>query len=950
MNHLLPEAAVTVVVIVYNDAERLPRAVRSVLDQSLAGVEVVIVDDASTDATARVAARLAAAHPDRMRTLRLPTNSGGCGRPRNAGIEAARGRYVMFLDSDDTLDRHACRNLMTAAEKTGADLVSGRCVRVLPDKEESWYPGLYRESKVYRNILECPDLLYDTLSTNKCYRRDFLEREKLQFVDRLHYEDLLFSAQAYAAADAIALVPHRVYNWFVVPGGETLSITHRRAELRNFADRLEIHRRIDVAFRSHGEAELARLKHVKFINHDLLLYLRELRSRDAQYRQAFFELARAYLAELEAAVFEECNPMMAIAAFLLLHGDVEAAIGAVDFAPKRTGRPILSTEPVERDGRIYWSGDHLDIPAGRRILDVTDLGIHSVPLDTLRLGGRVTRMQYRGRKLSVFGDIVNPLGRVTVGAESTVTLEINDRRRPNRAFGVPATVCQEGTRIIWWASFAPARRIRPFGLIDQTWGLRLRLKLGDETVIVRLTCDQNARDGMRVPVRPRLTRIAGDHMETYVAQSGELALRTVGLRWPARTTLPIFRRAARTEAGRRWWRRFIRVEKALLGRLTSRDTKIAVFNGLLVRLPVKKGTVVFESHLGAQYSDNPKYVHRALRESGLPHQAIWSYSGSTRGFPADAKLVKRDSWAYYRALARAQFWVDNQGFPAGLSKRPQTTYIQTWHGSAFKRMGFDEPAVKQGARHEHERLHTMISRFDGFVVRSEHDVRTLIKGLGATAEPLRIGYPRNDPLVTGGDPDEQAELRRRLGLEDDDRTVVLYAPTFRTDDNGRPAARFDIPFDLERFAREFGSSHVLLVRAHYLSTAVVPPGLHGTVIDVSGIHDVTPLMLLADALITDYSSVMFDYALLDRPMIFYTPDADDYVTRQRGAYFDLRQDAPGPVVGDEAGLFTLLGELEGGRRDHAGRRRRFVERFGEYDTGTAAKAIVERFFAEGDRG
>jgi CDP-glycerol glycerophosphotransferase len=453
-----------------------------------------------------------------------------------------------------------------------------------------------------------------------------------------------------------------------------------------------------------------------------------------------------------------------------------------------------------------------------------------------------------------------------------------------------------------------------------------------------------------VPVRPRLTRIAGDELEAYVAESGELALRTVGRRFPARLTLPLLRDAARTGLGRKLWRRLMRVEKAVLGRLTSRATKIAVANRVLVRLPVKKGTVVFESHLGAQYSDNPKYIHRELRARGTGHQAIWSYDKSTRDFPKDARLVKRGSWAYYRALARAEFWVDNQGFPAGLTKRRQTTYIQTWHGSAFKRMGFDEPSVKRSTEAEQRRMRRMIGRFDHFLVRSEHDVRTLVKGLGVTAEPLRAGYPRNDALVTGGDLEELADLRRRLMFEGDGRTVVLYAPTFRTDEDGRPAARFELPFDLERFARELGDTHVLLVRAHYLSTAVVPPGLRGTVIDVSDIHDVTPLMLLADALVTDYSSVMFDYALRDRPIIFYTPDGHEYVAHRRGAYFDLAEHAPGPVVGDEDGLLAALGDLDGVHRDHAERRRLFVERFGEYDTGTAAKAIVERFFAGGDRG
>jgi CDP-glycerol glycerophosphotransferase len=947
---LLSEPDVTVIVIVYNDAGRLARAVRSVLAQSLARVEVIVVDDASTDATPHVAEKLAADRPDRVRVITLPENSGGCGRPRNVGIEQARGRYVMFLDSDDTLDPHACRNLVTAAEESGAELVSGRCVRVQPEREQSWYPSLYRESRVLENILDEPDLLYDTLSTNKCYRRDFLEREELRFVDRLHYEDLLFSAQAYVSARQIAIIPHRVYNWLVVPGAGTLSITHRRAELRNFADRLEIHRRIDATFRAHGAAELARLKNVKFINHDLLLYVRELRSRDPEYRREFLALARSYLAAMDAAVFEECNQMTAIAGFMMRLGDLDAAMAAADHAPKKKGAPTLSIEPVEHEGRVYWSDAALENEFARSILDVTDLGIHSAPLGTLRLGGRLSAMRQEGRDLFLAGDVINPLGRIGAATELTGTLEIRDRRREGRAFRVPVTLRREGDRILWEARFVPVRKIRPIGLVDQTWGLWLRVKAGEDTIRVRLTSTGTAHDGIAVPVRPRLTRITGDRLEAYVAESGELALRTVGRGFPARITLPLLRNAARTELGRKWWRRLMRVEKAVLGRLTARATKIAVFNRVLVRLPIKKGTVVFESHLGTQYSDNPKYIHRELRERGTPHQAIWSYKESTRGFPADAKLVKRASWAYYRALARAEFWVDNQGFPEGLTKRRRTTYVQTWHGSAFKRMGFDEPKVKQSTEREHRRLRRMIGRFDHFVVRSEHDVRTLVPGLGVTAEPLRAGYPRNDPLVTGGDPEELAELRRRLRLEDDGRTVVLYAPTFRTDEGGRPATRFELPFDLERFARELGDSHVLLVRAHYLSTAVVPPGLRGTVIDVGDVHDVTPLFLLADALVTDYSSVMFDYALRDRPMIFYTPDGDDYVARQRGAYFNLAEHAPGPVVGDEDGLFAALGDLEGVHRDHADRRRLFVERFGEYDTGTAAKAIVERFFAGGNRG
>ncbi|ETK37469.1 bifunctional glycosyltransferase/CDP-glycerol:glycerophosphate glycerophosphotransferase [Microbispora sp. ATCC PTA-5024] len=941
--------AVSVVVIVYNDARRLPDAVRSVLEQSLRSVEVVIVDDASTDGSARVAERFAASHPGRVRVVRLPENSGGCGRPRNAGLEHARGDHVMFLDSDDTLDRHACRTLLAAAEETGADLVSGRCVRVFTDtgEERAWYPGQYRRSAVYESVLDNPDLLYDTLSTNKCYRRDFIERAGLRFVEGLHYEDLLWSAQAYLAARRIAVVPHRVYNWAVVRRGPNLSITNRRADLRNFADRLAVHRAVDEEFRRHGAAGLKRRKDAKFLNHDLILYLRELRSRDAEYRREFLDLAREYLAELGPAAFEEGRPIPAIAGLMVLRGDYDAALAAADYRPRKGVRPTLSTDLVERDGRVYWCDRHLDGAFARRVLDVTDLGVHSAPFRSFKLGGRVTSVTRRGSEVRVAGDAVNPLGRIAPD-RLTGRLEFRDRQRKGRAFSVPAAVSTDGRRIRWEASFRPGRVIRPIGLVDQTFGLWLVLSADGRNVTVRLTSSDVGYEEPGLAVRPRLTRLAGDFMEFYVPESGELALRTVARGAIARATLPLARRIAASGGGARIWRAVTRRERAVLAALRSRRTKIAVYNALLRRLPIRRGTVVFESHLGAQYSDNPKYVYEELRRRKTGHRAVWSHRGAAKGFPADAELVRRGSWAYYHALARAEFWVDNQGFPAGLVKRPETTYLQTWHGSAYKRMGLDEPRTKAGTRARRERMRAMVERYDHFLIRSEHDRRTLVRGLGVTADLLPTGYPRNDPLVNGGDPGELDALRRRLGLPAG-RTVVLYAPTFRADEKGRPERRFEIPFDLGRFARELGGTHVLLVRAHYLSAVVVPPGLGHAVVDVGDVHDVTPLLLLSDVLVTDYSSLMFDYALLDRPMVFHTPDADAYVSR-RGAYFDLAEVAPGPVVTGEDELFDALREARSGPDRHAGRRRRFAERFGEYDTGSAAKAVVDAIFAGGPRG
>jgi CDP-glycerol glycerophosphotransferase len=211
---------------------------------------------------------------------------------------------------------------------------------------------------------------------------------------------------------------------------------------------------------------------------------------------------------------------------------------------------------------------------------------------------------------------------------------------------------------------------------------------------------------------------------------------------------------------------------------------------------------------------------------------------------------------------------------------------------------------------------------------------------------LESGYPRNDVLVSGADNADVAALRTRLKLADG-REVVLYAPTFRPKATGRGVEPLTLPW-LEEFAARFGDRMILLVRPHYLATFGLPPALRHAVRNVADVHDITPLYQLSDALVTDYSSVMFDYALLHRPMIFHVPDYDDYLG-SRGAYFDLAQWAPGPLTRTSDELFAALADLPALRDRYAGKHRAFVEQFATYDRGDAAQTVVERYFAPGAR-
>lgn len=946
---------VSVVVIVYNDAERLPAAVQSVLDQTLRGVEVVIVDDCSKDRSYDVAKELQAAHPGRVRAFQLPENSGGCGAPRNHGIKQATGAYVMFLDSDDVLERNACRNMLEAAERTGSDLVSGMCVRVHLDsrsgKTTEWYPWIYSRTRTLESITEYPDLLvFDTLSTNKCYRRAFLLEQGLEFPVGIHYEDLLFSAQAYVAAGRITLIPNHVYFWNVVEKTAAKSISNRRNEIGNFVHRMEIHRRVDQLLASRGHAQIKFAKDIKFLKHDLVLHLLDLPLLDDDYRREFARLANGYLAGIDPAAYRSVTHLQAICAYLLGKEDWENLLPA---AEAMTNKGRLTSPLAERDGRVYWCADHLDDPEGRTILDVTAQGFAGTPLTSLTLGNHLTSYVDDGRgTVTLTGSVVNPLGRIGAETQLKASLEFRARRQIGvRPFTFPVEfVRHAGDTIEWKVTADIGSTIRPFGIIDAVWDVRLKLTAGTDRLTTRVSVGGvDLENAARLRVRPRLTRLVSDRFQPEMTKKGNLSYVLTAEGAAAVRTQALINNAMHGKAAgvvKRSLRKALRARR----NLGSGEQKVKVYHEVFSKLPVKKGTVVFESHMGKQYSDSPRAIYEELVRSGAPFEAIWSYAGKEpKGFPEGATLVRRWSWAYLRALAQAEFWVDNQGFPLALAKRPGTTYIQTWHGSALKRMGFHEPRTKAQGKAGQDRMQTALDRFDHFLIRSEHDTRTLAKGFRLRdGVLLRTGYPRNDALVAAHRTEALTGERIRGPLAgefgiDPEKKVLLYAPTFRANADGAVEG-FEFPFDVEEFADRLGDRFTLLVRTHYLNSAVLPPSVAGRVVDVSKYHDITPLLALADGLITDYSSVMFDYAVLGRPMLFFAYDYEKYSTDIRGTYFDLKEKAPGPVLATAEELLQAVAAFDEADAKYADARQRFLTEFGEYDRGDAARRIVEQFF------
>ncbi|MEU6661055.1 CDP-glycerol glycerophosphotransferase family protein [Streptomyces sp. NPDC046821] len=909
---------VSCVVVCGDDADALRATVRSILGQTLAGTEAVLV----TTSADETAASLAAGDPHRIRLVQTGTGSPATVL-RDLGLAAARGRYVMVASPGDRLEQHACRNLLEAARRTGADLVAGRW-----EKDPGRHGDLYATSRVVENVADAPGLVTgDALAAGFCVRRDRLGALP-------DAGDALFGVRAALAARRIALVPNLISTGRAP--ADPLKDLPRAARAQRATLELLGH---DTALRAAREKA--------FLTEHVLSAVRAFLPLGPNHRRDAAEILAGHLRGLVTPeALGALAPVERIAVRLLQNGEADS-VRAAAYALTRPGT-VVSPLVMTDDGRVRWNAEHAAHADGDPddTFDVTELGHHYREFTGLRLKNRVTHCLREGSVLALAGRIPVPLGLLDHRPALTACLDFTVRGGGRRPYSVPVTdVRQEDGFVIWRAEVPLTRALRPRGIGDRVWDPRLVLKVDGVPVTTELFADKATvpARATALPARPRLTRLTADTWQPYVTAGHHLAVCLLPRRRPARTAHRVLHYVTHFRPARK-----LKPVLRALGKkreaLRSRRFKTRVYRRVLTRLPARKGLVVFESHMGKSYGDSPRAVHEELLARGARLRCVWSYADSPAGFPDGARLVKRWSWRYLWDLARAEWWVDNQGFPHALDKPKHTTYLQTWHGSAYKRMGFDEARHKTQNAPQRDTLARAVGRFDHFMVRSEHDVNTLARAYRIPEEKLlRAGYPRNDRLVAARARDEREGRFPRpapaaeLGIPDH-RTVVLYAPTFR----GLPkdGSTVELPLDVRQFAERFGDTHVLLVRAHYMEAANLPATPPGTVIDVSGHHDVSELLVLADVLITDYSSIMFDYALLDRPLVHFAPDLDAYAA-ERGAYFDLRADAAGPVAETQEELLRTIDGLKEADAERQAARGAFAARFGAYDDGHAARAAAD---------
>ncbi|HEX4817346.1 MAG TPA: CDP-glycerol glycerophosphotransferase family protein [Nonomuraea sp.] len=868
----------TVVVITYNDADRLPRAVRSVLRQSLRDLEVIISDDASTDDTPQVAARLAAADP-RVRYLRRDVNSGGCGAPRNDGIDAAAAPYVMFLDSDDELPRHACKSLLTEVERTGADFVSGQISRLYESngRLRPYYPALFARRRVVEGIRAEPELFLDSFSTNKLYDVRLLRERGLRFPEDIHYEDHVFAAALYAVSERFAVVPWVVYHWRRARTENSISLSI--ADMENVRQRVIAARMSDAVLREHGAGDLVPHRQRRFVRQDLRVYLNPLPARDLVWVKEFASIVRPYLEEIPAEVLEEAEPLERVCCRLILDDRVEDLRIA---AGSMTGPRAAPRAAVQLGGRTYWGAT-----AGPG-LDITDLRLAELPFSASRLRHEATEIAGEGDRVRMTVRTYDPFGALPAGW--TAFLQLGDRKiqihpEPSGEGGYVSEVV-----------FTPSRKCAPrIGFTRTSDG--------------HTTTDRIIADPRTEPVELPGCRLTVEGYAAYLCVRPDPAPRTL-------------------------WRR---AQRTLMKRLGTPGNKLRVYKVLIRVLPRRRDLALFESDVGKGCTGSPRAVYDELRRRDLPIDVVWSVARGRNDVPAGARLVRRGSWRYVWTMARAGIWVDSHGFPLDYPKPRGTRYLQTWHGQGIKSIGFDAPDLRADLDGPRARWRAAVARWDALISPSEEFSRIFVPSNGYTGTVYRYGTPRCDALVKGETTgDVRARLEIRPGLK-----ILLYAPTYR--DLAKGSGR-SVRADLELMARELAEDWVVVLRTHPVEHYDPPEHLRYFVRAAGSYPEVNDLMLASDALLTDYSSMMCDYTITGKPMVFLIDDWDEYRLSERGVYHDLPAIAPGPCVTTTEELVDVLRRLPEVHASYAGRYAAFRDLWCADERGDAAARVVEAFF------
>ncbi|MBS4174055.1 CDP-glycerol glycerophosphotransferase family protein [Bacillus sp. FJAT-49736] len=362
--------------------------------------------------------------------------------------------------------------------------------------------------------------------------------------------------------------------------------------------------------------------------------------------------------------------------------------------------------------------------------------------------------------------------------------------------------------------------------------------------------------------------------------------------------------------------------------------------------PVDKKLMLFESSIGKQYADSPRYIYEEIQKRNLDYKIVWVCNrNDVRFTDPNTKKITRLSPSYYYYLARAKFWFNNQNFPTYLGKRKETTYIQTWHGTPLKKMLFDIETIHGRDEDYLNRVAYATKQWDYLLSPSNYATKAFKSAFRYDGNILELGYPRNDLFYKENVEEITRKVKNRINIPKE-KKVILYAPTFRDNQKDKNKFVFDMNLDIQELYENLADEYVLLLRMHIVvsNKLTIPEEYSDFVFNVSSYPEIQELYLISDILMTDYSSVMFDFAHTGRPILYYTYDLEEYRDSLRGFYMDFVAEAPGPFLKTTSDIVSSVKNIENISSQFQDRYSAFQNKYCDYQDADSSKRVVDYFF------
>lgn len=398
-----------------------------------------------------------------------------------------------------------------------------------------------------------------------------------------------------------------------------------------------------------------------------------------------------------------------------------------------------------------------------------------------------------------------------------------------------------------------------------------------------------------------------------------------------------------------------------LRRMVRKARSYMLFIKFLLGAPVadvNEKKVYFNTFGGRGYSDSPKALYEEMIKDDFfdDFEFVWSFFEHDKykylEQNRNTKVIRAGTWEENRELRTSKYWISNYKMLDYQKPNKKQIYVQCWHGTPLKKLGFDiekSDNAMNSVAEIREKYTTDAMRFQYLLSPSSFATQKFITAwnlaeLGKENAIIEEGYPRNDRLINASTEDIRL-IKQKLGIEKDTRKVILYAPTWR--DNQHTSGigyTYKNKVDFDILHNELSEEYIMLFRAHYLIANRFEFDKYSDFIyNVSDWNDINDLYLVADILITDYSSVMFDYSNLKRPIIFYMYDLEEYKDNLRGFYLSI-DELPGPIVRNEKDLISAIDDYKMWKLDE--KYSNFNKKFNYLDDGKVSKRVIDKIFKQ----